>query len=307
VYYFEYGPTPALGFATLISNGSSDYAPGLSATITGLVPNKTYYFRIAARVNGRTVQGNVVSFNTLDPNAKPVVVNTDSTTTGTTASGTTTGKSTGTTGSNNGSSTTGGGSIFGNLFGSSTDSKEKSEDITLTVTNKGDKIFVGDDLDYTVTYTNGTSKKLSNATLSIIFPQGFTVTQTTKGQILNPTAVTIPIGDIVAGKTDSFFLKATAGKGTATGETLLTNATLSYTLPDGSNDSTIGYALNHASVQNIFAGFALGTGFFPSTIFGWFFTFIIILVIIILARRIARAKMKHHGHGGHGDDHAPKH
>ena len=103
------------------------------------------------------------------------------------------------------------------------------------------------------------------------------------------------------------------GANTPTGETLVTNATLAYTLPDGTHDSAVGYVINHAGVENVLAGFALGSGFFPSTIFGWLITVIIILTLILIARRIAKQKKAAHGHGdapghaGHGGHDAPKH
>jgi len=66
----------------------------------------------------------------------------------------------------------------------------------------------------------------------------------------------------------------------------------------------VGGILTHIQIlcRRNLAGFALGAGFFPTTIFGWLITIIIILLIIILARRISKAK-----HADHGSGHGPAH
>jgi hypothetical protein len=83
------------------------------------------------------------------------------------------------------------------------------------------------------------------------------------------------------------------------GNTLVTNGTLSYTYPNGTRDSTIGFVLNHAGGSSFLGGFTLGTGFFPTTVLGWFMTILIILALILIIRRIVKGQDAGHGHGGH--------
>lgn len=278
--YFEYGTTPSLGQATPFQNLLATRSSlALFDTIT-VVPNTTYYYRMVAQINGSIVRGNILSFTSQGRSSTNIVYV-------------------------GGSSNTNGNS--GNTGGTTT--TQTATGVTLTVTNQQEKFNVGDTVNYTVTYTNGSNKTLSNSILTFILPMGFTVKATTQGVMQPPTMVTANLGTLAVGQTGSLFIQAEVQSNVATDQTLVTNATLAYTLPNGTHDSAVGYVLNHAQVQNVFAGFALGSGFFPSTIFGWLFTAIIILIIILISRRIARAKHgghDDHGHGDHGHA-APKH
>ena len=240
-------------------------------------PSTTYYYRMVAQAGGSVYYGEVYSLTALASTAAP------------TTSSTTSSSSTSTT----------------------------PAAVTLTITNASDKINIGDTIEDTVSYVNNTGQTLKNSTLSVVFPMGFIVKQSTEGVIANATTVSDSIGTIAPGQKGSIFIQATIGPTTSTSDTLVTNGTLAYTLPDGTHDSAVGYVINHAGTENVFAGFALGSGFFPSTIFGWLITVIIILTLILIARRVAKSKQAAHGHapahGAHAthDPHeahnAPKH
>lgn len=62
VTYFEFGITPALTKTTIPSKPSliGTYV----GTLSGLLPKTTYYYRAAAKINGNTLYGEVVSFTT---------------------------------------------------------------------------------------------------------------------------------------------------------------------------------------------------------------------------------------------------
>ena len=281
--YFEYGTNPSsLDHATYFQSLGNVTTYDIVQTID-TIPNTTYYYRLVSQISGgATVRGNVLSFTTLPSDT--VVYVTDDTGTGATTSGTTSSTSSGA------STTSASGGSAANAIG-----------VQVTVTNQGDKVAVGDTAEYTVTYANGSGRTLKDAILTIVLPQGFTVKQTTQGLMLNPTTVSVTIGTLAPAQTGSVFVQAVVGSNTMLGTTLVTNATLTYTLPNGTHDSAVGYVLNHATASGEFAGFALGSGFFPTTLFGWFITIIIILVIILIARRITKEKhaAQHGGHGGH--------
>lgn len=64
--YFEWGPSPVLGFSTASQNiGSGSGAVPVSASITGLASFTKYYFRIRATNAGGTTFGSIDSFQTL--------------------------------------------------------------------------------------------------------------------------------------------------------------------------------------------------------------------------------------------------
>ena len=279
--YFEYGTDPSnLNHATYFQS-LGDVTTFAVTQDLKTTPNTTYYYRLVAQISGGpTIRGDILSFTTLGADSVSYVADT------------TTGSGTSTSGSNTATGST-----------TTTATTPTASGIQVTVTNQGDKVAVGDIAEYTVTYTNGTAKTLKDAVLTIVMPQGFVLKQTTQGTMLNSSTVSLTLGTLAPQQTGSVYVQATVGPNTMLGTTLVTNATLNYTLPNGTHDSAVGYVLNHATASGQFAGFALGTGFFPSTIFGWFITIIIILVIILIARRITKEKeaAKHGGHGhGHG-------
>lgn len=290
--YFEYGTSANLGSATVFQTLSNVTTFYVHQNI-GTAPSTRYYYRMVAQiVGGPTIRGNILSFTTapLDKNTTSYV--------GGSNAGSTTGNSTTTTDDESGGSSVAGAS--GTAASAAT-----INGVTVTVTDPSDKIQIGDTVSYTINYANGTSSSLHDATMTVVFPLGYTVKQTTQGTMQNATTVVADLGTLAPQQTGSIFIQATVGPNTSTGATLVTSATLDYALASGAHDSAVGYVINHASAENVLAGFALGSGFFPTTLFGWLITIIIILTIILIARRVS--KQKHaasHGHGGgHGDAH----
>lgn len=289
--YFEYGTTPNLGYATYFQTLGNVQTFYVHQTIA-VAPSTRYYYRIVSQVlNGPTIRGDIMSFTTAAKDApyKTYVGDTGSGTT-TSSSGTTTGSTSTVTTSSTGGSTVQSGSGAATTIST-------LDNVSVKVTTKSDEIRIGDTVEYTVEYANGTNKTLKDAALTIVFPQGFSIKQSTRGTTAGAT-VSAPLGTLTPGQSGSIFIEAIVGQNTTVDSTLVTSATLDYALSNGKRDSAVGYVLNHASATNAIAGLALGGGFFPSTIFGWLITIIIILTIILIARRIAKQKEAGHGHGG---------
>ncbi len=274
VGYFEIGKTSQFDKTTpyqYLSPTSGSYP--FSDTVS-VEPNTTYFYQAFIRVGQNVYQGAIIPFTTPSAAVNPVTYANGKSGTGTATTSTSSSKDTG------------------------TKNTAPENTVSLSLQNQGDAVSIGDTVAFTATYTNNTTKKLSGVVLSIVFPQGFTVKQTTQGTVLNPTTVTVDLKTLAPGQSGSVFIQTLVGPTTSTSDTLVTNGTLEYTLPDGTHDSAVGYVINHASRKNVLGGLTLGSGFFPTTIFGWLMTVIIILTIILLARRIAKAKSD----GGHGHD-----
>jgi len=63
--WFEYGPTPSLGYTTgYRSIGSFNYSTDFSISLSGLSSNTTYYYRAVARNQYGTNYGGILSFTT---------------------------------------------------------------------------------------------------------------------------------------------------------------------------------------------------------------------------------------------------
>ncbi len=256
--FFEYGTNPN----TLISTSEKQMVSGnvmnYYATIP-VSPLTTYYFRAVSDINGNLVKGAVVSFDTASANSPVSNVYATTNTRGT-----------------------------GNTLSG----------IELIIKNNSDKVAIGETLEYTIEYKNNSGSTLRNTTLSILFPQGYTLKQSSQGRMISPNTMEVDLGTIASGSYGSVYSEVVVGQGTPINQTLLTTGTLNYTLPNGTRDSTVGYILNHANGMSALGGFALGSGFFPTTLFGWFLTIIVIFAIILAARRLSRGGGGH-GHGGH--------
>jgi hypothetical protein len=73
-YVFEYGPSLSFGSVTTrTSGGSGTTAVPVSATLTGLTSNTTYYYRLVAKTSAGETFGAVASFSTGGPALAPVV------------------------------------------------------------------------------------------------------------------------------------------------------------------------------------------------------------------------------------------
>ena len=262
--WFEYGTDTSL----TLSTRQQDFNDGTSQTYSDTIytnPSTTYYYRSVVHTNGIISRGDIMTVVTGPKNDNTVYVGQDTNSNTTTANTTVTTTSTG---------------------------------VTLSITDPSDKVYIGDTVDFTINYVNGTSKKLSNVKLNVILPQGFELVQTTQGQSISPTIIDADIGTLSPGQTGTIFMQAKVDTTVSLSNTLITNGTMSYTYPNGSNDSTVGYVLNHAGGVSSLGGFSFGAGFFPTTILGWFVTILIILAVILTIRRIAKTK-----NGGHGSAH----
>ena len=252
--YFEYGKNISLGQTTALQYVQPSNAITFYDSIN-TQPNTTYYYRAVVQVNGMLIRGSIMSFTSrgiIDPTPTYVKSGPSYSTKATTAT--------------------------------------PVADVAVTLTNTKEKIFPGETVDYTLTYENLSGKRLRDASVMFVLPQGLTLVQTTQGTMISPSTVEISIGELAVAGKGTIFLQATVQESVATDETLVTNATLSYTLPNNQRDSAVGYVLNKAGSASGFGGMALGSGFFPTTVLGWFLTIIVILVIILIIRRIVKSR-----------------
>lgn len=264
--WFEYGVDTSVGSTTPQQTFSGGNTEAFNAVIY-TNPSTTYYYRAVTQSNGVTSLGDIMTLITKPQDDTTVYTqNSDDTPT----SNTTT-----------------------------VVPPTPAVGVTLSITNPSDKVNIGDTIDYTIAYANNTSRTIKNTILNLSLPQGFSIIQTTQGQTVSPTMMTASLGTIAPGQKGTVFLQAMVENTVSLTNTLVTNGTMSYTYSNGVSDSATGFVLNHASGVSSLGGFALGAGFFPTTILGWLVTILIILAVILTIRRISKAKNSSGGHDAH--------
>ena len=257
--YFEYGTTSSLGNQTNPQTVSTYTLTNYYDTIT-TSPNTTYYYRAAVNSNGQILRGDVVSFTTPATQTTPVVINRITYGTG-----------------------TGSGSV------------------SLSISDQNQIVSPGDSISYVINYKNISSGDLSNVMLNVVLPTGVAYKSSTQGMPTTNNTIVATIGTLTKGSNGSINIQAQADASVKAGTNLVSTATLSFVTPAGSQDSAVAYYLNTvggANNQSNLGGFALGAGFFPTTLFGWIILIGIIIILIILGRRLtgSNANKQYQGH-----------
>lgn len=269
--YFEYGETTNLGAQTPTLFIGGGQTLNFYDTIN-VVANKTYYYRAVVQEGNTILRGSINSFN-----ATP----TNTTFTGSSSSSTTNSSSSSST---NTSSTTRNTSVR-NVFANGS----SANGVLLAIENGDESVRPGQKVQYQIAYANNSGSTLRDTKMTIVLPQGFTALQATQGSRVAHNTVEVDLGTLTSGSQGNIFLEAQVDQNVSRNETLVTAVNMEYTKA-GVRDSSVAYVLNNASGSTSLGGLALGSGFFPSTIFGWLITILIILAIILFARRFTRKK-----------------
>jgi len=250
--WFEWGSTINLG------NNTNQRSVGTSAsvvntdTITGLVAGRTYYYRAAAENPYGRSYGATLSFTTpqttfIPPTPTTVVRNT-------------------TTVINNGGTS--------------------QPLVTLTMNGGIDTIGPNERRTYQVEWENISSQTLRKVVLRIILPQTMVFESTNKGSFSSgENTLTLDIDTLSPRENGSLFLTAHTKDFIQTGELIVVVANMVYTNQAGVQEDALAYATHHG-VQNgsVLGASAFGSGFLPTSLFGWLFLIILLLILILLSK-----------------------
>ncbi len=176
--------------------------------------------------------------------------------------------------------------------------------VSLIITDQFQSVNSGDTLNYLVTYKNISSQTLSNVMLHVVLPEGTTFRQTTQGMFTTNDTIVIPVGTLLKGQEGMVNIQAAVDQSISATQTLVATATLAFSTANNAQDNTIAYDMDTVNNRNNFAGFAFGSGFFPSTMLGWVLLIGIIIIIILIARSFNRrapvaTHADSHGDAGH--------
>lgn len=259
--WFEWGTTVSLGHRTPSRNVSGD-RNFVSASLSGLTPGQTYFFRIVSSNGDEGVFESFVTTSISNSNGNN-----------------------GGSGSNN----------------SNSNSSNNSSNQTGAITNSGqflkvgikpslDTVAPGDVIDFAITYENLTSSPVKNIKLVVDFPEGINVESTEVGKYLDNRKVELDITELVAKAKGSFVIKTSIDKKAMKQSVLVAVVDAIHTNPlktgewIETSDYTIVKISKLASMQSASA-FGAGS-FFPHTILGWILLVILIALIIVLARTL---------------------
>ena len=256
--YFEYGPTVNMGSITNTRSISSGY---FTETVTGLTPNTIYYFRLASNCEGGGLSRGATQVFETAGGSTDVETTRTIIRQGTTIVGT-------------------------------------ASPIMLKIEDKYQNIRVGDVIDYTVTYKNISSRKLTHAMVQVILPKGVSYMNASRGTFSNDTnTLSVPIDDLNAGDNGVVYLQGRVDSLENNYTQVVTTALLIYTNTNTAQENAMAYVLNNPT--NLNGNSSLGAnaffaGFFGMSLLGWLLLILIILIIILLTRRYFPGRNSNH-------------
>jgi hypothetical protein len=263
--WFEWGTTGAFGNRTSSQSVTTNTSTYISDNVSGLTAGTVYYYRTVVQNQNGTAYGDTVRFQaqrgTVIVNNPPRVVTRVVTQRDV---------------------------VVANSAPSL---------LELRVENIYDRMCIGGEMNYTVTYKNVSSQTLQNAVLRIAHPKELTFINSSRGdyEVVDRT-VTIALGDIPVGGSGTIQVSARVNSSAVIGNLAVTTATVVYTnTTTRAQEDAIAYSLitvsNDCPTNNNLGASAFGlTSFFPQTLLGWLLLILVILALIVIGRQIAKKK-----------------
>ncbi len=158
----------------------------------------------------------------------------------------------------------------------------------IKITSSSDGLYLGDNVEYTVTYKNNTRQNFENTIITVQLPKEVIFDESTFGRINNDNAVVFSIGNLAKTQTGSMTIRGHLNKESTNSTSLITTAIMTYNVA-GSNveKNEIAFVTNHILNGNSLAAASLfGAGFMPTTLIGWVVLLLIILALIALIRHL---------------------
>jgi hypothetical protein len=258
--WFQYGRTTSLGLTSATrSLGSSSSIP-MAQVLSGLSSDTVYYFRAVAQAsNGDISYGDILTFKTAaaqqviyTPSPTPIVITPSVTTTSVVST---------------------------------------SRYVFIKIENRFENVFVGDTVNYTVTYKNISSRTLKSAVIEVAFPKEIQFVRAAQGEYdTQRNVLVINLGTLAPGDEGTIAIDAKVLSAASTKDALLTNAALKYTNPVTTvQEEAIAYVVNKVgrNSNNLGAASIFGDGgFLPTTLLGWLILILAILALVVVGRNL---------------------
>ncbi len=265
--WFEWGLTTGLGSTTPTRSIGTTSGAQMSEVINGLQSGTIYFYRAVAQNQFGTVYGDRLSFRTADSGNNNTNTNTNTRT------------ETRIVYVHDSQKTV-------NLI----PSLSVPSLLALRIDTKNENACSGDNLDYNFTYQNVSAKTINNVILQIILPSEISLTHSSAGSFdKNTNTVTVNIGTLNPGQTGSMTVSGMIGIIAQGKDILVVTGRMAYTHPvSGAQEEAIAYSITHPSTcrnnNGLGAAALFGTGFYPTTLFGWLLLILVLLLLILVAR-----------------------
>lgn len=165
--------------------------------------------------------------------------------------------------------------------------------VMLEITTNDETAYVGEPVDFTVTYKNISGKTLENTVLEVSLPDEIDFIDTTEGEYsVSDHSIILELGDLEINEEDEFFIDGEVIRKAIPRDLLVTDAVMAFENPsNGATEDATAYALITVRDRSNLVGLALfGDGFWPDTLIEWLLLIIIILALVYLARRLYEGK-----------------
>jgi hypothetical protein len=269
--WFEWGPSQSLGYRTtsqsIPANSTSNY---YSDVVNGLVPGTTYYYRAAVQNKNGTAYGDIVRFQTQSAVVRNTTVVTQPTRVIVTQPR--------------------------QVTTSTVVAQSAPSLLELRVESAYDRMCVGGQMDYVVTYRNLSSQVLENTILRITFPKEVDYISATRGdyEVIDRT-LTIALGNIQPAEQGTVTIHTTINDTAVRGNLTVTTATVVYTNTiTRAQEDAIAYSLITITddCPNVLVASAAGFwSFLPDTLLEWLLLILVILALVVLSRQLYRKRV----------------
>ena len=258
--YFEYGTNVTLGGVTNRKYLGLGTSVPFSENITGLSPDTLYYFRANAENSAGVSHGSIEIFRTpgnyTNTNTNTTTTRTVYVNTGVTRAG-------------------------------------LESPILLKIENRNPIFTVGDMVDYTITYSNIGSTKLTRPLLQVILPKYVTFVNTSRGTYdIDTSTISVALEDLEPQAGGVLYVQGKVVSLPDNHSDIVTTAILVYTNSAKAQENAMAYVLNHDygyNNNNVNLGASAGfLNFWGLGLLGWLLLLILILLIILIARTYRR-------------------
>ncbi len=160
--------------------------------------------------------------------------------------------------------------------------------VMVKIENTYKNACVNDVVDYTITYKNTTTKTLKDVALVVTLPGELEFARATKGSYSKrDNTLTITIDSLASKESGVMNVQVRAIE---VRQGMVTTATMSYTLPTGTQEQAIAYDIIDEGTcadngNGLGAAALFGFDFFPNTLVGWLILTLVILAIILFSRK----------------------